>query len=92
MKIIKQSNKFIAISANKEIMGELTYSSAGEKLWIIDHTQVNDQFRGKKIGYQLLEFVVGQAREKQIKILPLCPFANYEFSSNPEKYKDIVFR
>ncbi len=57
----------------------MTYSIASKELIIIDHTEVEPEFKGQSIGKQLLYKIVEMAREKNIKILPLCPFANAMF-------------
>lgn len=59
--------------------GAMTYSIAGEHLIIIDHTEVDPAFKGQQIGQRLLYRIVEMAREKDIKIIPLCPFAAAQF-------------
>ncbi|MEM9075905.1 MAG: GNAT family N-acetyltransferase, partial [Bacteroidota bacterium] len=44
-----------------------------------DHTEVEEAFKGKGVGKQILYKLVEMAREKNLKILPLCPFANAMF-------------
>ena len=65
--------------------GEMTFSVASEELIIIDHTEVDPAFKGKSLGKKLLYKIVEMAREKNTKILPLCPFANAMF----QKLEDI---
>lgn len=89
---IKQSDdgrkgKFF-IEAGGETAGEMTYVWAGNKI-IIDHTEVTEQLKGKNAGKQMLQKAVDFAREKQIKIIPLCPFANAMFKKTPD-YKDVL--
>ena len=91
MKIVEETRKFVALDDNSKIMGELAISPAGEKIWIIEHTQVNDEFRGQQVGKYLVEYVVEKAREKEVKIIPLCPFANHEMRKNEKKYSDIIY-
>ncbi|HLQ39738.1 MAG TPA: GNAT family N-acetyltransferase [Tetragenococcus sp.] len=91
MYIVEKKNKFVAVSETGKIMGELSYSPAGDKLWIIDHTDVDDLFRGQHVGNKLLEYAVEAARKTERKILPLCPFANRVMSQNRGKYADILF-
>lgn len=55
--------------------GEMAYTWAGDSMLIIDHTDVEDQFRGQGIGRQLLDALVAFAREREIKVIPLCPFS-----------------
>ncbi|MDX2246094.1 MAG: GNAT family N-acetyltransferase [Bacteroidia bacterium] len=67
------------IQENKEILAEMTYSRAGEKLIIIDHTEVSDQLRGQGAGKKLVTAMVEWARTNDMKVMPLCPFANAIF-------------
>lgn len=59
--------------------GKMTYSIAGDNHIIIDHTEVNPDFKGMGVGKQMLYKIVEMAREKNIKITPFCPFANAMF-------------
>jgi predicted GNAT family acetyltransferase len=72
------------IEENNERLAEMTYSKAGDKLIIIDHTDVSDKLRGTGAGKQLVMKAVEYARAKGIKILPLCPFARSVFDKTPE--------
>lgn len=58
---------------------EMTYVWAGANKIIIDHTEVGDSLRGTGAGKQLVQASVHFAREKGLKILPLCPFARSVF-------------
>lgn len=62
--------------------GEMAYTSAGDSMLIIDHTDVEDQFRGQGIGRQLLDALVAFAREREIKVIPLCPFSKSVFDKD----------
>ncbi len=53
--------------------GVMTYVWAGPDKFIIEHTIGNEGFKG--VGMKLLDKAVAFAREKNIKIIPLCPFA-----------------
>ncbi|HPH86184.1 MAG TPA: GNAT family N-acetyltransferase [Ferruginibacter sp.] len=71
------------------ILAEMTYSlSPG--IMIIDHTEVDDSLRGKSVGKQLFDHAIEYAREKSLKIIPLCPYAKSVFDKNPEAYKDVL--
>ena len=63
---------------------EMTYSRAGEKRIIIDHTGVPDAMRGMGVGLKLVERAVMDAREGGYKIIPLCPFAKATLEKHPE--------
>ncbi len=90
MKIVEETGKFIALNDDSKIIGELRFSLAGEKLWVIDYTHVNSEFRGQNIGSYLVGYAAEAAREKGIKILPLCSFASHDMQKNLEKYLDVL--
>lgn len=89
--IIKErDNKGFALATKDDKRaGTMTYSIAGADHIIIDHTEVDPEFKGQNIGMQLLYKIVDMAREKNIKITPLCPFANAMFKKN-EDIQDVL--
>ena len=74
---------------NGERLAEMTFSKAGDKLLIIDHTEVSEKLKGKGAGKQLVAAAVEYARNKGIKILPLCPFAKAVFDKTPD-FQDVL--
>ena len=70
------------VEQDGERLAEMTYSWAGEDKFIIDHTDVSDTLRGQGIGRHLLDAAVNFAREKQVKIIPFCPYAKSVFDKN----------
>ncbi|MDD4216937.1 MAG: GNAT family N-acetyltransferase [Bacteroidales bacterium] len=80
IKIREDETKGFAIATvNGEIAGKITYTIPSADFIIIDHTEVEPSFKGKGVGKQLLYKIVEMTREKNIKIIPLCPFANSMF-------------
>jgi predicted GNAT family acetyltransferase len=77
------------ITQNDKELAEMTYVWVGTKKIIIDHTEVDDALRGQGAGRQLLAQAVEFARTKQIKIIPLCPFAKSVFDKVKE-YSDVL--
>lgn len=78
------------VEENGRILAEMTYSMAGDALMIIDHTDVSDELRGKNVGYQLVNTAVEYARTRQLKILPLCPFAHSVFKKKAVEFGDVL--
>lgn len=80
IKITEDQTKGSAVAKENELIaGKMTYSIASANFIIIDHTEVDPSFKGKGVGKHLLYKIVEMARERDIKILPLCPFANAMF-------------
>lgn len=42
---------------------------------LLDYTEVNPSYSGQGLGKILLDYTVRFARESEVKILPLCPYA-----------------
>ena len=93
MEIIQENDErrgtFKALENDIEA-GSMTYTWAGPTKFIIDHTDVNPDFKGKGIGKQMLMKAVEYARANQLKIMPLCPFAKSVFDKDPE-IGDVLF-
>lgn len=80
---------FEAIEDGKEA-GKMTYTWAGDSKFIIDHTEVNEGFNGKGVGKKLVMKAVEYARNNNLKIIPLCPFAKSVFDKTPD-INDVLF-
>jgi len=77
---------FKAVEGDTEA-GLMTYVWAGEDKFIIDHTEGQPEFKG--VGMKMLEKAVEFAREKNLKIIPLCPFAKKMFDRK-EEIRDVL--
>lgn len=80
---------FEATEDGKEA-GKMSYTWAGDSKFIIDHTEVSDEFGGKGVGKKLLMATVDYARNNNLKIIPLCPFAKSVFDKT-EEIRDVLF-
>ena len=67
----------------------MTYSKAGADKIIIEHTEVDASLKGEGIGRDLVAEGVKYARENDLKIIPLCPFAKAEFEKHDD-YTDVL--
>lgn len=72
---------FKATEGDKEA-GIMTYSWNDDTTFTIEHTVGNPEFKG--VGLKLLDRAVAYAREKNVKIIPQCPFAQKMFDRKPE--------
>jgi len=71
-------------------LAQLTYTVAGTRV-ILDHTEVDDALRGTGTGRKLVAAAVDWAREEELRLLPLCPFARSVFDKTPE-FGDVLAR
>lgn len=77
------------IETDKIKLAEMTYSIASPNLIIIDHTDVGVSLKGQGVGKKLLLKIVEKARDQNIKIMPLCPFAKSVFDKE-ESLQDVL--
>ncbi len=77
------------IELDGTVVAEMTYVWAGSDRIIIDHTEVDAVLKGKGAGKQMVKQAVDFAREKGIKIIPLCPFAKSVFDKVSE-FNDVL--
>jgi len=86
---INGSKGYFYVSINGKSEANLTFVFAGNDKIIIDHTEVNPGNNGKGFGKKMVVKVIEFAREKNITIIPLCPFAKSVFDKNPE-FRDVL--
>lgn len=78
-----KKGRFVIYEKN-EFAGEMTFTWVGESRIIIDHTGVEEKYKGKGIGKKLFIKSVEFARNKNLKVIPLCPFAKKMFEKNED--------
>ena len=77
------------VSDDETMLAEMVYTMPSKDKMIIEHTEVSEELKGQNIGYQLVKTAVEYARAHNIKIIPLCPFANSVFKKKPE-FADVL--
>ncbi|PYY14619.1 MAG: N-acetyltransferase [Acidobacteria bacterium] len=68
----------------------LEYSLAGKILELI-HTEVPEKMKGTGAGSSLVQSALQWAREHQVKVDVICPFAAAYLEKHPE-YSDLLLR
>ena len=88
LKITDNKGTFF-IDVDGKQAGLMTFVFAGDDNIIIDHTEVDTAYNGKGFGKILVKKAVEFAREKNLKIIPLCPFAKSVIDKTPE-FQDVL--
>ena len=63
---------------------EMTYRKIGDDVIAIDHTYTPPEFRGQNIAFLMIAAGIADARQKGLKIKPLCSYAVVQFKRHPE--------
>jgi len=80
--------EFLAFFDGKQA-GLMTYDWLSKDEFVIDHTQVEKEYNGRGFGKEMVYKAVEFARKKNVKIIPLCPFAKAMFDNN-EEIRDVL--
>lgn len=83
-----KKGSFFIEEAGKRL-AEMVYVWAGEKTFIVEHTEVDESLEGKGIGKQLVAHAVEFARAKELKLIPLCPFTKGVIDRTPA-FQDVL--
>ena len=83
----KGHGKF-ALIENDDQIGEMVIGIADAKMTVY-HTEVDPSQAGKGLAKELLNTMVGYAREHKLTVDPLCQYVFAQFSKHPDEYKDL---
>ncbi|RXR29661.1 N-acetyltransferase [Flavobacterium piscinae] len=84
-----EKNGYFSVEVDGKTEAKMTFVFAGSDKIIIDHTEVNPGNNGKGFGKKMVTAAVEMAREKNLKIIPLCPFAKSVFDKT-EDFRDVL--
>ena len=77
------------IEKDGDIVAELTYTLNDNNVMTLDHTETEPEMTGKGLASSLVKHSVEYAREKEIKIDPLCEYAAKQFERH-EEYREVL--
>lgn len=87
--VLNQLNRgAFLLEEDGEKLAEMVVAVDDENL-IVYHTEVNPKAEGKGLAKILLNAMVSYAREKQLKVIPLCPYVHAQFKRHPEEFEDV---
>lgn len=72
---------FFITQAGKRV-GEMSFTRLNEGLIRIDHTHVDEALRGTGASRKLLDATVAWARQRHVKVLPVCSYAKAQFDKD----------
>lgn len=74
---------FFVEADDGERVAELTYARE-PGTWVIDHTEVDASLKGKGVARALVDEAARVARQRGVKIRPVCSYARSVFVKAPE--------
>ena len=76
------------MKVDDDILARLMYAQT-ENQMLLEHTEVDDELRGRNVGYEMVSAAVAFARQHNLKIVPVCPFVQSVFDKKPD-YADVL--
>lgn len=76
------------IHSDGDLAGFVTYR-VEEGLIELVHTEIDEAFGGHGLGSRLISFALDDARQRELAVLPTCPFVN-EYIQRHRQYVDLV--
>jgi predicted GNAT family acetyltransferase len=76
------------IRADGELAGFAEYQIRGHQI-AFTHTQTDGRFRGHGVGGRLVQSALDAARERDLTVLPYCPFV-LSWITGHREYADLV--
>jgi uncharacterized protein len=76
------------IHVDGELAGFMTYRPKAGLIELV-HTEIDEEFEGQGLGSRLISFALDDARERELAVLPICPFVN-DYIQRHRQYVDLV--
>ncbi len=89
MNFIYEENRIYLKDENNKLIAEITFPYVKDATVDINHTFVDESLRGQGVASKLLEAVIGQLKERNLKAIPTCSYAISWFEKHPE-YKEFL--
>lgn len=77
------------IEENGSTIAELTYLMSDENTMVATHTGTHPRMRGQGIAMKLVEAAAEYAREKNLKISPMCSYVAWAFNERKD-FSDVA--
>ncbi|MDX3660894.1 GNAT family N-acetyltransferase [Streptomyces sp. ID05-26A] len=78
-----ESESRYEVHVDGELAGFLEYRNVGGVLALV-HTEVGEAYAGQGLGAQLAKYALDDAKTRDVKISPLCPFVAKYIDKHPE--------
>lgn len=86
----ENAGEFFIAGQSEERVAKLDYILFGSGRLVIQHTEVGKELQGKGAASQLVDTAAEYARNKGMRIVPICPFAKKYMTTNREKFGDVL--
>lgn len=79
-----RKGRYIAAVEGREGEATIAFTHREEAVISADHTISPDSLKGSGAALALVEHMVADARARQFRVLPLCPYVRAQYARHPE--------
>lgn len=84
------TRRFFFVEREGKRLGEIALKQVSEKVWNMDHTQVDDALKGQGVARKLLDAAVAWGRSDGSKFTATCPYAKAQFEKDKATFADVL--
>ena len=77
------------ITVDGVVAGFADYHDHGNRR-TFTHTEIDDAYEGQGLGSTLVRYVLDDARQRNLEVIPVCPFVREYIARHPDDYLDLV--
>lgn len=85
----EEADQIIALNKEGNEVGNVEYAWEGPRVLVINHTNVASSEQGQGLGAQLIKEVVDKAKNEDLKVKPVCSYAENQFEKK-EEYQSVL--
>ena len=82
MEFIKEDSRIYSLDNNKKVVSEITFYESENGVFTIDHTFVDESFRGQGIAGKLVEMALKEIEKRGGKVEATCSYAKKWLEKN----------
>lgn len=79
-----RKGRYIATVEGREGEAYIAFTHRDEGVISADHTIAPDSLKGTGAAFALVEFLVADARAREFKVIPICPYVRAQYRKHPE--------
>lgn len=87
--LVKERQKLIVITLAPGKSSYLRYRVEGDKMYV-DEVYTPEEFRGRGLASKLMEAAVAYAKEKKLRVVPVCSYARRYLEARPELRDSLI--
>ena len=84
----KQGKAYVGDLENPD--AEMVFYMKDDNTMVVEHTEVKENMRGRGVARLLLDVVVDVARDRRLKIIPVCAYTKSVFDKEPA-IRDVLY-